>query len=140
MPDVVPFIGYEDPGAAADWLCANFGFEELERIEYEGKIGHVTLRAGDSRIFLGSPDGYINPRHLQEQVPLIASMYAVPWVVDGVWATVDRLDAVTDALVRNGGRVLSGPEDGPGGRLVRVEDPEGHRWMLVERDAAQPSS
>src|SRR4029079_13238922 len=121
-------------GTAADWLCANFGFEELERIEYEGKIGHVTLCGGDARVFLGAPDGYINPRNLQERVPLVAQMYAVPWVVDGVWAAVDDLDGVIGALQRDGGRVLSGPEDGPGGRLVRVEDIEGHRWMLVERD------
>jgi uncharacterized glyoxalase superfamily protein PhnB len=133
VPDVVPFIGYEDPGAAADWLCTNFGFAEVERLDFEGRIGHVTLRAGDGLIFLGSPDGYVNPRHLQERVPLVAAMYAVPWVVDGVWAAVADLDAVIEALVRTGGRVLSGPEDGPGGRLVRVEDPEGHRWMLVQR-------
>jgi PhnB protein len=139
MPDVVPFLGYEDPGAAADWLCAAFGFEELERFEYQGKVGHVTLRAGDGRIFLGSPDGYVNPRHLQEQVPLVARMYSVPWVVDGVWATVADLDGTIDALQRTGGRVLSGPEDGPGGRLVRVEDREGHRWMLVQR-AREPSA
>ena len=60
-------------------------------------------------------------------------MYAVPWVVDGVWASVADLDAVIEAIDGAGGRVLSGPEDGPGGRLVRVEDHEGHRWMLVQR-------
>src|SRR6476659_10413854 len=108
-------MGYEDPAAAADWLCANFGFEELERIVEEGRVGHITLRVGDGRVFLGSPDGYINPRHLQERVPLVAQMYAVPWVVDGVWAAVAGLDGVIAALQRNGGRVLSGPEDGPGG-------------------------
>src|SRR4051794_28933236 len=97
MPDVVPFLGYEDPGAAADWLCQNFGFEELERIDYEGSIGHVTLRSGDGLVFLGSPEGYINPRHLQEQLPVVAKMYSVPWVVDGVWASVDNLDQVIDA-------------------------------------------
>jgi PhnB protein len=140
MPDVVPFLGYENPGAAADWLCAAFGFEELERIEYEGKIGHVTLRSGEGRIFLGSPDGYINPRHLQERVPLVAQMYAVPWIVDGVWAAVADLELVIDTLARTGGRVISGPEDGPGGRLVRVEDLEGHRWMLVQRDGARSAT
>ena len=67
MTDVVPFIGYEDCGAAADWLVSAFGFEEVERFEEDGEVGHVTLRYGDSLVFLGHPDGYVNPLHLREQ-------------------------------------------------------------------------
>src|SRR3954470_11016708 len=85
MADVVPFIGYEDCGAAADWLVRAFGFEEIERVEGGGEVGHVTLRSGDGLVFLGHPDGYVNPLHLREQSEAAARMYDVPWIVDGVW-------------------------------------------------------
>ena len=56
MTDVVPFIGYEDPGAAADWLVRAFGFEEELRIaEPDGRVTHVDLRLGDGAVMLGCP-------------------------------------------------------------------------------------
>jgi uncharacterized glyoxalase superfamily protein PhnB len=134
MTDVVPFLGYEDCGAAADWLVRVFGFEELDRLEHEGAVGHVTLRAGDGLIFLGHPDGYVNPLHLRERCEAAARMYDVPWVVDGVWVGVDDVDAHLEHARAEGARVLSGPEDGPHGRLYRAEDVEGHRWMFQQRD------
>jgi hypothetical protein len=36
MADVVPFLGYEDTGAAADRLVRAFGFEEVERSRRTG--------------------------------------------------------------------------------------------------------
>jgi uncharacterized glyoxalase superfamily protein PhnB len=59
-------------------------------------------------------------------------MYAVPWVVDGVWAQVDDLDAHFERASAAGATMLSEIEDGPAGRLYRTEDPEGHRWMFAE--------
>src|SRR4051812_23661623 len=91
MADVVPFLGYEDPGRAADWLVRAFGFEEVERFEEDGEVTHVTLRCGDGLVFLGHPDGYVNPLHLREQSETVARMYDVPWIVDGAWVAVDDL-------------------------------------------------
>src|SRR5436190_12276175 len=96
VADVVPFIGYEDPGAAADWLVRAFGFEEVERLEEDGEVGHVTLRCGDGLVFLGHPDGYVNPLHLREQCEAAARMYDVPWIVDGVWIAAGDLEARTE--------------------------------------------
>ena len=133
MPDVVPFLGYEDPGAAADWLGRAFGFEEAERIEEDGEVGHVTLRCGDGLVFLGSPAGYVNPLHLREQSEAVAGMYDVPWIVDGVWVAVDDLEARTEQARAAGAHIITEPEETPHGRQCRIEDPEGHRWMLQER-------
>ena len=93
MPDVIPFLGYEDCGAAADWLVRAFGFEEVERFDEDGVVTHVplTLRCGDGLVFLGHPDGYVNPLRLREQSEAVARMYDVPWIVDGVWIAVDDL-------------------------------------------------
>ena len=41
MADVVPFLGYEDCGAAADWLVRAFGFEEVERLRRERRASRT---------------------------------------------------------------------------------------------------
>jgi PhnB protein len=134
MTDVVPFIGYEDCAAAADWLARGFGFEELERFEGDGRVTHVTLRAGDGLIFLGYPGtNYVNPLHLRERVEIVARMYEVPWVIDGVWVAVDDLDAHLAQARGAGARILSEPAETPHGRNYRAEDLEGHRWMFEQR-------
>lgn len=133
MADVVPFLGYEDPGAAADWLVRAFGFEEVERFEADGEVEHVTLRSGDGLVFLGHPTGYVNPLHLRGQCEAAARMYDVPWIVDGAWVAVDDVEARLERARAAGATVLTEPEDTPHGRQCRVEDPEGHRWMLQER-------
>ena len=130
MTDVVPFLGYEDVGGAADWLAGAFGFEEVERIEEDGAVGHVTLRAGDGLVYLGHPDGYVNPLHLRDQCEAAARMYDMPWIVDGVWVASDDLDALVEQARGAGARILTELEDTPHGRQVRIEDPEGHRWMF----------
>jgi uncharacterized glyoxalase superfamily protein PhnB len=134
MADVVPFLGYEDCGAAADWLMRAFGFDEVERIDEDGAITHVTLRVGDGLVYLGHPgDSYVNPLHLREQCDAAARMYEVPWIVDGVSVAVDDVDAQFERARRAGAHVLSEPEDTPHGRQCRLEDLEGHRWMFQAR-------
>jgi uncharacterized glyoxalase superfamily protein PhnB len=133
MTDVVPFLGYEDVGAAADWLVRAFGFEEIERLEEDGEVGHVTLRNGDGLVYLGRPDGYVNPLHLREQCEAAERMYDVPWIVDGAWVAVDDIEVTTERARSAGARILTEPEGTSHGRQCRIEDPEGHRWMLGER-------
>jgi len=134
MADVVPFLGYEACGAAADWLVEAFGFEEVQRIDEDGSVTHVTLKVGDSLVFLGHPgSAYLNPLHLRERCEAAARMYEVPWVVDGVWVAVDDVDEQLERARAAGAPVLSEPEDTPDGRQCRIEDPEGHRWMFQGR-------
>jgi len=75
---------------------------------------------------------YVNPKRLRDQCDAAAAMYSVPWVIDGVWARVDDLDAHFERAREAGARLLSDIEDGPDGRLYRVEDHEGHRWMFAQ--------
>ena len=126
-------LSYEDVAGAADWLVRAFGFEEEERIEWEGEVVHVTLRLGTGAVMLGKPgDSYVNPRRLRAQSEAAARMYEVPWVVDGVWARVDDVEAHRERAREAGATLLGEVEDGPDGRLYRAEDPEGHRWMFAE--------
>src|SRR5947207_6468489 len=120
MPDVVPFLSYEDVGAASVWLVRAFGFEEVERIEEDGEVGHVTLRAGDGLIFLGHPGAeYINPRRLRARTEVVARMYAMPFVIDGVLVFVDRLDEHYEQARDSGADIVTEPEDTPHGRQYR---------------------
>jgi uncharacterized glyoxalase superfamily protein PhnB len=100
----------------------------------------VTLRCGDGLVFLGHPDGYVNPLHLREQCEAVARMYDVPWIVDGAWVGVDDLEAVAERARAAGARILSEPEETSHGRQCRIEDPEGHRWMLGERSRGDESA
>jgi uncharacterized glyoxalase superfamily protein PhnB len=133
FPQIVPMLSYEDVGGAADWLVGAFGFEESDRIEHEGEVVHVELRLGSGAVMLGRPgESYVNPKRLREQCEAAAEMYSVPWVVDGVWARVDDVGTHFERAKAAGALVLSEIEAGPGGRLYRVEDHEGHRWMFAE--------
>ena len=133
FPQIAPMISYEDVAGAADWLVRAFGFEEVERFDHEGEVVHVTLRLGKGVVMLGKPgDSYVNPRRLRDLCEVAAGMYSVPWVVDGVWAQVGDIDAHRDRARAAGATMLGEIEDGPVGRLYRVEDPEGHRWMFAQ--------
>jgi PhnB protein len=134
MSDVIPFLSCEDVGTVAAWLVRVFGFQEIERLEEDGEVGHVTLRAGDGLIFLGHPGAeYINPRRLRARSELVARMYAIPLVIDGVLVYVDRLDEHYEHARASGATIVSEPEDTPHGRQYRVEDEEGHRWLFQQR-------
>ena len=133
LPNVVPMVSYEDCAAAADWLVPAFGFEEEERYEDEGEVTHVTLRLRDGAVFLGKPgDAYVDPARHREECAVADRMYEVPWVIDGVHVTVPNVDAHAEQARAAGARLLSEPADGPVGRLYRVEDPWGHRWMFAQ--------
>lgn len=133
FPQIAPMLSSEEVGATADWLVRAFGFEEAERFEDGGEVVHVTLRLGSGVVMLGKPgSSYVNPKRLREQCEAAAEMYAVPWVIDGVWVQVDDIDAHFARALSAGARMLSEVEDGPDGRLYRVEDPEGHRWMFAQ--------
>jgi uncharacterized glyoxalase superfamily protein PhnB len=53
---------------------------------------------------------------------------------------VDDLEAVAERARAAGARILSEPEETSHGRQCRIEDPEGHRWMLGERSRGDESA
>jgi uncharacterized glyoxalase superfamily protein PhnB len=133
LPTVVPMVSYEDCAAAADSLVRAFAFEEEERYDDGGEATHVTLRLGDGVVFLGKPgEAYVDPARHREQCETAARMYEVPWVVDGVYASVPDVDAHAERARAAGARLLSEPHNGPVGRLYRIDDPYGHRWMFAQ--------
>jgi uncharacterized glyoxalase superfamily protein PhnB len=135
MPAIVPMLSYEDVAGAAEWLTEAFGFREtLRYAEDDGTPSHVELRLGDGMVMLGRPGpDYQSPKRHREACDAARKMYEVPYVIDGIWAAVDDVDAHFERARRAGATILSEPEDLPfGERHYRVEDVEGHRWMFSQ--------
>ncbi len=134
---ITPMLSYEDLGAAADWLVHAFGFTETFRLtEDDGRVSHVDLELSGDHVMLGCPsEHYVGPRKHAETCEQARRWRDNPYVVDGVYAVVDDVEAHCARARTAGATILSEPEDGGhGARIYRVEDLDGHRWMF-----AQPS-
>jgi uncharacterized glyoxalase superfamily protein PhnB len=135
-PSVVPMISYADGPAAMDWLSRAFGFEERERwLDDSGRLSHGEMSTGGGLIMLATPTpDYEGPRLHRSHCDAAAAWAAAPWVIDGVLVYVDDVTAHFERAKGAGATLLSAVESGPGGSLLyRAEDPQGHRWMFMQR-------
>ena len=135
FPGVAPMLSYEDVGAAADWLCAAFGFSELSRFEGGGRVTHVSLGAGDGVVMAGWPGpDYRNPKTHRRNVRGRRPMAGRSVRGGRGLCAGERIDAHFDGATAGGATILSPVEDNQaaGQRQYRAEDPEGHRWMFAE--------
>jgi uncharacterized glyoxalase superfamily protein PhnB len=108
---VIPELAYPDVNAAADWLCATFGFT-------------VRLRIANHRAQLNAGDGAI---------VIVEKRPGAPPPAHSLMIRVE--DAVTHHAhsVRSGARILSPPTDFPyGERQYTVEDFAGHSWTFSQ--------
>ena len=106
---VIPVLGYEDVGAAIDWLCETFGFTER-------------WRAGDHRAQLAFGDGAV----------VVTERRLVPGPVS-LLVRVDDVDSHHAHAVACGARIISPPEDHIyGERQYSVVDAGGHSWTFSE--------
>lgn len=120
---MTPYLVVDDAAGAIDFYRRAFGAEELFRMDApDGKVGHASLRIGDSQIMLadvfpGSP--YAPP-----------SQGGAPG--SGLYVYVDDVDAVFQQAVDAGASVLSPLENMFwGDRWGRLVDPSGHVWELA---------
>lgn len=135
---IVPFVGYEDAGAAIEWLEQAFGFVENRGARYEesGTITHAELDLDGATVFVSTPAGYASPKRLRETSDLARRSYDNAWVIDGHFVEVDDVDERYARAVAAGATILRTPEEpGTGHRIFTAEDPEGHRWMFGQRVA-----
>jgi uncharacterized glyoxalase superfamily protein PhnB len=129
-------LAYEDGAEAIEWLCRAFGFTEHTEWRYteEGRVTHAELDVGDgSLIFLATPTpDYRSPKNHRRECEAADRWLQAPWVIDGVLVHVQDVDAHRGRAEEHGATMLSEIEESPFGRLYRVEDVEGHRWMFIE--------
>jgi uncharacterized glyoxalase superfamily protein PhnB len=127
-PQVIPYLLYEDAGAAMDWLAETFGFAVRARDQRaDGTVRHGELQLDRGGVVMvGSPGpGYHGPAARGGATQLVRV------VVTDLPGQRER------ALAR--GAQASPIEPGPPGWLAfSVTDPEGHEWYFTQR--AAPSS
>jgi uncharacterized glyoxalase superfamily protein PhnB len=133
---IVPMIAYENAAAAIDWLSEAFGFREREGLRYtddEGTVTHAELERDGAIVMLATPNAdYQSPRRHRESCEAARRWQDNPWVIDGLFVTVDDVDAHHAQAVAAGATVIRPLEDSAeaGLRLYTAEDLEGHRWMF----------
>jgi PhnB protein len=134
-PDVIPMIAYEDGPQAMDWLSSAFGFKERARmLDKDGRLSHGEMQAGDGVIMLATPTpDYQGPRHHREACEPAQRWSAVPNIVDGVLVYVADVDAHYARAKQGGAVIITDVEADQYGKRYRAEDPEGHRWMFIQR-------
>ena len=79
MPDVVPFLTYEDGIAALEWLAEVFGFTETARFtSSDGRLSHGEMSIGDGLVMLASPSAdYEGPKRHRGNCEIAASWSAL---------------------------------------------------------------
>jgi uncharacterized glyoxalase superfamily protein PhnB len=121
-PTVIPYLLYEDSGAAMDWLIRTFGFaERLRDTSPDGTVRHGELVVdGGGVIMLGSPGGdFRGPGRL-------GAVTALQCI------TVTDLSAHRERARAAGGDVSEISSRVGRARSYTVDDPEGHRWYFSE--------
>jgi uncharacterized glyoxalase superfamily protein PhnB len=133
---IVPMIAYEDAAAAIDFLQDAFGFSERRDQRYtadDGTVTHAELERDGAIVMLATPSSdYRGPKRHRETCEQARRWQDNPWVVDGLFVTVDDVDAHHAQATAAGATVIRALEDnaGAGMRLYTAEDLEGHRWMF----------
>ena len=123
---VIPYLAYEEGARAIAWLCDVLGFEEVLRMEDDGRLGHAELRIGGGAVYLGTPPDYTSPRNGGYPGALVC-------------VELDDVDAHYEHAKAAGAEITEEPRDEPYGyRRYSVADPEGHRWFFMQhiRDVA----
>lgn len=122
---VTPHLVVKGAADAVEFYHQAFGAKEISRMPGpRGKLMHVELRIGDSRVMLADEfpeQGRQGPRAIGGS-PVSIHLY------------VEDADATFDRAVAAGAKVVMPLEDTFwGDRHGRLEDPFGHHWAIASR-------
>ncbi len=99
-----------------------------------GGLSHGEMQAGEGMIMIATPSPhYQGPKRHREESEAARKWSEVPYIIDGALVYVDDVDAHFERARHAGATILSEVESGGPGKRYRAEDPEGHRWMFMER-------
>ncbi|WP_291844481.1 VOC family protein [Maricaulis sp.] len=123
---VAPYLSVRDGAAAIDFYVRAFGAELLERYDFEGKLGHATLRINEGIVMLADEFprheamiGNVAPPTLGNRTTFTLNLY------------VTDADAWFDRAVAAGATVVRPCQDEFFGRHGKARDPFGHVWSFV---------
>ena len=120
---VSPYLYYEDPAAALDWLTRVFGFGPDRRwTGPDGQVAEADIVAGNTQVMIGG------------RAPGEAEGAGLLLVV-----RVGDVDAQHDRITAAGVEV-DPPQDQPyGPRTITATDPWGYQWNFWQGDAHPPA-
>lgn len=119
---ITPYLVYDDPAAAIDWLDKAFGFQTKVRVEDgAGNIVHCELEYGGGVVGIGGPsDAARSPKAIGGQYT--QNLYT--FVNEDIKAHYERAQAAGAEVFRE----LADQEYGD--RVYGCRDPEGHKWFF----------
>ena len=118
---VSPYLYYEKPAEALDWLKQAFGFTEKLRVpDPERGVAHAELELDGSVIMLGRPldPDFKNPKNLGGNT---SSIYVYVDDVDSHYAAAQAAGATIERELE---------DQSYGDRQYAAVDPEGHVWYF----------
>jgi PhnB protein len=101
LPNITPYLLYEDLDAALSWLGSAFGFRECMKVPGPGgKATHAEMElGGNALVMMGHPGPlYKNPKRLGQ-------------VTQHLYVHVEDVDAQFDRAVKAGAVVVEAPAD-----------------------------
>lgn len=122
---LAPYLSVRGGAEAVDFYKTAFGAEELERYEWEGKLGHAALKINGGLLYLADefPD-------MADQIGFVAPPTLGGTTV-AINITVDDHQSWFDRAVGAGCEVIRAPSDEFYGRHAKLLDPYGHVWAIV---------
>ena len=125
MAQIIPYLYYEDAGAAIDFMEKAFGLqvESAFRDPDDGKVLHAKVRTGSGVIFVGPGMEAFGTRATHDP-EFVSTM---------IYVFVDDVDAHYARAKAAGARIWSEPGAHFGGnRQYTASDPGGHRWTFAQ--------
>ena len=119
---IIPYLFYEDVGAALAFLSKAFGFKRHgpRMKDRDGTIRHAAMQFGDATVMMGWPGpDYRSPKR-------------TGYVSQNLYVTVDDADKHYRRAVKAGAVIVEEPGDTEyGARRYGAADPEGHVWYFA---------
>jgi len=122
---VIPYLYYEDAGAAIDFMVDAFGLEIESAFHNpdDGTVLHAQVSIGTGVIFVGPGMEFFGTRGVPDPENVSAMTYVF----------VENLDAHYARARAAGARIWQEPHDHLGGhRQYTASDPGGHRWTFAQ--------
>jgi PhnB protein len=120
-PQIIPYLIYRDVGAALDFLCRAFGFQEEERHGTPSGGMHGEASFHGQLVMLGQ-----GGRQHSLTTPKDVGAATM-----GVFIYLDDVDKHYETAKAAGAEIVHPPKDVDYGRTYWANDPEGHPWFFT---------
>lgn len=129
---VAPYLSVRDGAAAIEFYKSAFDAEELERFEFNGKLGHATLRINGHLLMLADefPE-------MEDQTGNVAPPTLGNRTTFTINLTVENTHTWFERALGAGCMVIRPVQDEFFGKHGKLRDPFGHVWSVVQLNPDQ---